>query len=158
MENKTKKILTLCIVHNHSKVLLGIKKRGFGSGKWNGFGGKIEKGESIKEAALRELKEETGLVGKDINNLGVLDFEFLGNPEILEVHVFKAADLKGEPKETEEMAPKWFNINEVPFDLMWPDDKYWFPLFLSDKKFRGKFLFEGQDKIIEMDLKEVKEI
>ncbi len=53
-----KKLLTLCIVHQHPRVLLGMKKRGFGIGHWNGFGGKVEEGESIEEAAKREVKEE----------------------------------------------------------------------------------------------------
>lgn len=35
------------------QVLLGYKKRGFGVGTWNGFGGKVEEGESIRNGALR---------------------------------------------------------------------------------------------------------
>ncbi len=34
-------------------MLLGLKKRGFGAGKWNGFGGKVNPGEDIVDAALR---------------------------------------------------------------------------------------------------------
>ncbi len=41
------------MVTNESNILLGLKKRGFGSGKWNGFGGKVEANESIEEAAKR---------------------------------------------------------------------------------------------------------
>lgn len=47
------KILTLVLVHNAKQVLLGMKKRGFGVGRWNGFGGKVEQNESIVEAAKR---------------------------------------------------------------------------------------------------------
>jgi len=50
---KSKKITTLVMVTNESNILLGLKKRGFGSGKWNGFGGKVEANESIEEAAKR---------------------------------------------------------------------------------------------------------
>lgn len=53
MENK--KILTLCIIHQENKVLIGMKKRGFGEGRWNGFGGKVQENETIEEAAKREL-------------------------------------------------------------------------------------------------------
>lgn len=153
-----KKILTLCIIHKHPMVLLGMKKRGFGAGRWNGFGGKVQEGEVIEEAALREVKEEAGIIAEGIECRGVIDFEFKGDSEILEVHIFKGHGIQGELRESEEMKPQWFHIDEVPFANMWPDDKYWFPLFLQDKKFRGKFLFDNSDNILDMKLEEVKEI
>ena len=48
-----KKLLTLVLVREPGKILLGMKKRGFGQGRWNGFGGKVENGESILEGAKR---------------------------------------------------------------------------------------------------------
>ena len=53
-----KKQLTLVAVLKENNILLGMKKRGFGEGRWNGFGGKVETGETIEEGAKRELKEE----------------------------------------------------------------------------------------------------
>lgn len=53
-----KKILTLCVIHNSTHILLGYKKRGFGEGRWNGFGGKLAVGETIEAAAKREVKEK----------------------------------------------------------------------------------------------------
>jgi 8-oxo-dGTP diphosphatase/2-hydroxy-dATP diphosphatase len=139
-----KRILTLCIIHKDSKILLGMKKRGFGTGFWNGFGGKVKKGESIEEAAKRETKEEIGVVPLDLKKMGILRFQFKGELEILEVHVFSCSNFVGEIKETEEMMPKWFKIEQIPFNQMWPDDKYWLPLLLEGKNFRGKFYFEGR--------------
>lgn len=146
------KKFTLCIIRDDSKVLLGMKKRGFGVGRWNGFGGKVDPGESVEEAAIRELREEVGITVASVEQLGKINFEFKNDPVTLEVNIFKADNFQGELIESEEMRPQWFPINEIPFDQMWPDDKYWIPLFLEDKKFLGKFVFEGQDKILDYKL------
>lgn len=157
MENKKimKKILTLCIIHNHSKVLLGMKKRGFGAGRWNGFGGKVSLAETIEDAAKRETKEEAGIEIKNLDKAGIIEFEFQGKQGILEVHIFKSNSFLGKPTESEEMKPQWFKTDEIPFEKMWPDDKYWMPLFLSGKKFKGKFLFGESDTILKQELLEV---
>src|SRR3989344_1106791 len=139
------KKLTLCIIHQHPQVLLGMKKRGFGMGRWNGFGGKVEPGESVEDAAKRELFEEAGIKATDVEKVGHIEFEFVGEPEILEVSVFRADKFEGEPTESEEMKPQWYHVDEIPFDQMWPDDKVWFPHFLAGKKFKAKFVFQGQD-------------
>ena len=154
------KKLTLCIIHQPfdeaqgrlPRVLLGMKKRGFGMGRWNGFGGKVEPGEAIEDAAKRELWEEAGIKVSGVSKVGHIEFEFIGEPEIMEVNVFKADKFDGEPTESEEMKPQWFHVDEIPFDQMWPDDKYWFPHFLAGKKFKGKFVFEGHNKIIDHKL------
>lgn len=133
-----------------------MKKRGFGQGRWNGFGGKVKEGEEVVEAAKRELAEEVGILVDDLKLLGILDFSWDKKPEVLEVHVFKGIDFTDEPRESEEMKPQWFNVGEIPFGQMWQDDKYWFPLFLEDKKFRGKFLFDDSDNIITYSLNDGK--
>ena len=112
---------TLCILINEkeNKILLGMKKRGFGEGKFNGFGGKPENNEDLHDAAIRELQEEAGLnVSKEqINKVAELDFKFSNKSEWNQlVHVFLAKDWHGEPIESEEMKPKWFNFKEIPFD------------------------------------------
>ena len=151
-----RKILTLCLVHDHPRVLLGMKKRGFGAGRWNGFGGKVNEGESIEDAARRELFEEAGITVRRLDKRGVLDFEFAANPgEILEVHIFHAPEYEGEPIESDEMRPEWFHIDEIPFAEMWPDDMYWFPLFLKGAKFKGRFLFGEGDAVLDRELVEV---
>lgn len=150
-----KKLLTLVIIEENGQVLLGMKKRGFGAGRWNGFGGKIEGEESLIEAAKRETLEEAGVEVTKLIEVGIIDFEFVGNPEILEVHIFKALKWQGEPRETEEMKPKWFDIAEIPYEQMWTDDKYWLPLFLEGKRFKAYFLFDENDQVLNYELKEV---
>jgi len=151
-------IQTVNIVHKDNKILLGMKKRGFGEGKWNGFGGKLKDGERISDAAKRELKEEAGIDASNLEEMGVINFQFENNPEeILEVHFLKGTEFSGEPIETEEMKPQWFDIKNIPYDLMWPDDKYWLPLFLEGKKFKGKFLFSNNNEIINHNLEAINE-
>jgi 8-oxo-dGTP diphosphatase/2-hydroxy-dATP diphosphatase len=152
------KIANLVLVLNENHLLLGMKKRGFGVGKWNGFGGKVEKGESIEESANRELFEESGLKSNKLIKIGINHFYWQENKnEPLEVHIFRTEDFSGELIETEEMSPKWFSVGKIPFDLMWSDDVYWLPLFLEGKKFKGKFLFDKEDRVVEYILDEVKE-
>ena len=155
MGSNARKVLTLCIIQQGDRVLLGMKKRGFGKGRWNGFGGKVQEGETIAEAAKRELKEEAGIVTEDLQERGILEFTFQNNPELLEVRVFYVSHFTGEPVETEEMRPQWFSAGEIPFEHMWPDDKLWLPLFLEGKRFKGTFLFQGMDTLLSHELQEL---
>lgn len=156
MNRMERKLLTLCLTVHGGQVLLGMKKRGFGMGRWNGFGGKIEQGETIEEAAKREMFEECGVAITAMEEVGVHEFEFeKKRGEILEVHVFRVDSFSGEPEETEEMRPQWFRFDEIPYAKMWPDDVHWLPLFLDGKRFRGYFLFGDGDAILEQKLTEI---
>jgi len=151
------KQLTLCIPHEERRVLLGMKKRGFGQGRWNGFGGKLEEGESIEQAAIREAKEECGIDIQKMDKVGVITFVWpqKESQEDLEVHVFKVKSFAGEPIETKEMKPQWFHLDEIPFTEMWQDDPHWFPYFLQNRKFKGRFSFDNNDKLLDIEVKEV---
>lgn len=153
--SNAKKLLTLCFLYDDSRVLLGMKKRGFGAGRWNGFGGKVHDGETIEDAVKREFHEESGILPIAISHRGVLTFVFEGDPIVLEVHVYAVNTYEGEPKETDEMAPQWFLCGEIPFDSMWPDDKYWLPLFLAGKRFKGTFVFADQNTLLHHTIEEI---
>lgn len=148
-----RKMLTLCLIVKERKILLGMKKRGFGAGRWNGFGGKVEGGETVEAAAKRETQEECALSIETMEKVGIHEFEFHDRRgDILEVHVFRVDSFSGEPRETEEMQPRWFTLDAIPYDEMWPDDIYWFPLFLEGKKFRTWFLFGKDDLVLEKSI------
>ena len=137
----TLRIGTLCFLVRGDEILLGMKKRGFGMGRWNGMGGKVRAGETVTAAALRELEEEVGVLGteQDLEAMGVLEFRSENKDLNWDCHIFFLRTWKGKPVESEEMRPSWHDKNELPFELMWPDDKYWFPYLLLGKKIRAVF-------------------
>lgn len=144
-----KKILTLVYLLRDSEICLGMKKRGFGEGNWNGFGGKVEEGETIEEGALRELAEECGVEAREENleKVSVIEFLFTDGKH-LEVHSFFLREWEGEPGETDEMAPAWFQFPEIPYEKMWADDPYWLPRALLGEKLLGKVSFHRDGKTI----------
>lgn len=133
-----------------------MKKRGFGKGRWNGVGGKPKDNETVEEAARRETLEEIGVEISVIDHVGTLEFHFLHNPDWdQQVLVYSTKVWSNEPGESEEMAPKWFDLNEIPFEEMWPDDKYWLPKVLEGKKIEAEFVFGEGDKIERMRVEEI---
>ncbi len=117
---------TLCFILTPARILLGQKKRGFGVGKWNGYGGKVEGSESLEEACKREVLEEVGL-RVELKPAGFVQVKSLS------VHLFTANKFLGMPLETEEMRPKWFMRTELPWDQMWETDRLWLPSLLSKR-------------------------
>ena len=139
---------TLVYLIKDNLILLAMKKRGFGVGKWNGVGGKLNPGETIKEAAIRETKEEINITPTNMRQVAILSFYTPDNPEWnQEVTVFEVDTWEGKPQETEEMSPQWFERNKIPYDSMWPDDKYWFPLVLSGKIIKADFMFSENGEL-----------
>lgn len=122
-----------------------MKKRGFGAGKYNGYGGKVLEGETIEQAALRETEEESKLKLNSLNKVGEIEFHF---PEIKakewnqKVHVFLISEYEGIPEESEEMTVEWFDLSNLPYSQMWETDTHWLPVILSNKKIKGKIFFE----------------
>lgn len=120
---------TIVFPFKNDQALLGMKKRGFGQGWWNGFGGKLEGNETYEESARRETAEEVGIEVGELVHIADLLFYFDGALQI----VSKAyrTDFTGEPVETDEMRPKYFSLDEFPYDIMWPGDDQWIPNVLA---------------------------
>jgi 8-oxo-dGTP pyrophosphatase MutT (NUDIX family) len=153
-----KQIMTLAIIEDKNRVLLAMKKRGFGEGWWNGFGGKVQENETIVDAMVRELNEESGLIAKNFRERAVLQFIFRGTGKEVEMHVFEVTKYEGTIVETEEMKPEWFLKPAIPYEKMWPADRNWLPLFFDGKDFEGSATFDGETKaFIESDFKVISE-
>lgn len=142
---------TICLVVKNNRILLALKKRGFGKGKWNGTGGKPVPGETPPETAIRETEEEIRIVPRNLRHVANLHFRIDGIPEIY-VYVFITKAFKGTPAETEEMVPQWFTFAEIPYDKMWNDDQYWLPKVLAGNFVCAEFHFDSQNKVINSEV------
>lgn len=152
---------TLCLFIKDNKILLAMKKRGFGAGKWNGVGGKIDprKDKDVVGATVRETKEEIGVEVNNLEKVALLRFRFPYKIDWnQDVHVFLAKEWQGQPKESEEMLPKWFKTSTIPYQEMWDDDKIWLPHVLDGKKLEAGFLFREGEIIDRYHLNFVQEI
>jgi mutator protein MutT len=132
------------------ELLLAMKKRGFGKGKWNGAGGKVEPGETPLQAAIRETEEEVGLTPLNPRKIAEIDFYITTEPDFNNfTHVFVADKWEGEPHETEEMRPKWFPLGDIPYDKMWGDDIAWLPDVIENRRFTASYTLDGEDNIVD---------
>ena len=141
---------TLVFVIKGDRILLIRKKRGLGAGKVNGPGGRLEAGETFGQCAVREVQEELGVTPLNLTKLGHHAFQFVDGYSTY-VHEFHATDFVGTPVETDEAAPLWFTLADVPYHDMWEDDRYWLPLVIQRRKFAGRWVFEG-DRMLDYEL------
>lgn len=151
---------TLCFLVKDEKVLLGRKRKGFGQGNWLGIGGKVEQGETLEEAVIREMLEEVGVKPSGTFRVATLDFYF---PYVEEprkwnqqVCVFIAREWEGEPKESEEIFPQWFDVNKIPVESMWSDAIHWLPKILKGVKLKAEFTFNRHLGVEEVNVVEEK--
>ena len=155
-DSNTVQQATLCFLmrknNGEAEVLFAMKKRGFGEGLWNGVGGKVDGGETIKEAAIREAYEEIGVRIESLERAALLHFYFPEDPQKAgwnqDVHVFLVNDWEGEPTETEEMKPEWFVLNKIPYEKMWDADREWVSRVLVGENIECWIAFDDNNKAI----------
>ena len=132
---------TLCFVVVDGQVLLIRKKRGLGAGKINGPGGRVDPGESFRDCAIRECREELCIEVQNPKPRGRLRFQFQEGYR-LECHLFVATGYSGTAEETDEAIPLWTDCKDLPFSEMWADDILWLQEILDGQTVDGCFLFD----------------
>jgi 8-oxo-dGTP diphosphatase len=147
---------TLVFVIEEEQILLIRKKRGLGHGKVNGPGGKLDPGENAVECARRECREELGIEVHDLECMGEHKFQFIDGYSI-HCWVFRSFSYDGDPVETDEAIPMWTDIDKIPYEEMWEDDRMWLPMLLEGRRFSARWLFDD-DRMLDHDLQEVTEI
>ncbi|HYD35208.1 MAG TPA: HAD-IA family hydrolase [Vitreimonas sp.] len=138
-------IRTLCFLLRENQVLLGLKKKGFGQGKYVGIGGKVESGEGIEQAVIREVEEEIEVTPTKLIPAGVVNFYFPYQDSPIrwnqQGNIYLTTSWTGQIQETAEIAPQWWEITALPYDQMWPDAVYWLELALRRQLQTGVFLY-----------------
>lgn len=144
------------------QVLLGHKLRGFGAGKIVGIGGKVEPGESLVQAAVRELAEEAGLLvdPADADLAAYLDFRFPHRPEWdMTSHVFVVRRWAGQVRPCEEIRPQWFAVDALPFGQMWDEGRVWLPHVLRGERVQAQVAYGADnDHLTTVSLRVVHEV
>ena len=111
--NITKTVL--CYILKDDKVLLikkAYKENDMNSNKYMGVGGHIEENESIDDAILREVKEETNLTLTSYNLLGEVKF-YMNNEYKEKIYVYLGYDVKGEIKASDEGELEFVKKDEI---------------------------------------------
>ena len=130
------------------KVLLILKKTGLGQGKINAPGGRLEPGETFLQAAIRECQEEVSLTPLAPEKRMELHFQFTSGYAMYG-EAFFTDSWEGEERPSDEADPFWCDLDKLPWDNMWEDDRLWLPQALNGKKLRGFYVFDDDKMLLE---------
>ena len=149
-ELKLLKLATLCYIKKDGKTLMlhrTKKENDMHEGKWVGVGGKIEKGESPEECAVREVFEETGLKAEELKLRGLLTFPDFNSSEDWYGYLYVVEKFSGELIESPEGDLKWVEDSKL-FDLdMWEGDELFMRWMLEDRMFSAKFIYDENERM-----------
>lgn len=134
------------MILRNDHILLGRRKGSLGEGSFGFPGGHLEIGESLEECAIREVREETGLVVKSLELICISTF-IIEQSHYIEFDFLTKIGF-GSPVTCEQNRVEswnWFDIEKLPDPLFPPA----IPAFqcLKEKQF-NIFGLDGDVKII----------
>lgn len=130
MRTEQVELTVLCLIHQEDRYLLQDRVKE----NWKGCtlpGGHIEPGESIVDAVVREMKEETGLTIQSPRLCGVKQFPIEGGRYL--VFLFETDRFEGELADSEEGKMRWVKTSELPQENLVADFDDLIDVMLSDR-------------------------
>ncbi|WP_258062740.1 8-oxo-dGTP diphosphatase [Arthrobacter sp. B0490] len=130
-------------------VLLGLKRTGFGSGRVVALGGKIDGRESAVDAAVREVAEESGieLAPGDVGEAGRITWSFPARPAWnMLAFLFTAEAGTSAPVASEEIEPRWYPVDALPWHAMWQDAPHWVPSVLEGRRIAASIVMDADNE------------
>ena len=140
---------TLCYIEKDGAYLMihRVKKKDdMNRDKWIGIGGKFEDGESPYDCAVREIREESGVIPKQLKYRGIVTF-FSNQYGTEYMHLFTASGYEGEINyECDEGRLEWVKKADVLSLPIWEGDKIFFELIDKDTDFFSlKLVYDGEN-------------
>lgn len=119
-----------------------------GEKTWNGVSGFSKGQEKTEQSAMRALYTDVKIQAypSDLERVAVLHFYELDEhrhvKETLQISVFLCEHWIGEPQFTPGLTPRWFSIEDIPYNEMFEDMKMWLPKVLEGEQLIVEILSE----------------
>ena len=139
MRTESVELTVLCLIHKNGRYLLQDRIKN----DWKGYtlpGGHIEPGESIVDAVIREMQEETGLMISHPHLCGVKQFPLEEGRYI--VFLFETEEFEGDLRSSEEGTMHWIDERELSKVNLVEDFEDLIEVMLDDELVEFQYVIE----------------
>ena len=145
MRTESVELTVLCLIHKNGRYLLQDRIKN----DWKGYtlpGGHIEPGESIVDAVIREMHEETGLTIRHPHLCGVKQFPLEEGRYI--VFLFETEEFEGDLRSSEEGTMHWIDERELSKVNLVEDFEDLIEVMLDDELMEFQYVIEDGEWLV----------